>query len=183
MAEYEIRPARPEDIDYIAAHMRKADREEVLASHDQSPHEALAYSLQRSDWACTGLADGVPGVMWGVGTVNILCGIGAPWLLGTDAVGDHYRQFLRHSVEWKLRMLREYNILRNVVDDRNVVSKRWLRWLGFSLGEPFRIGKDGLRFRQFEMRADNYVRNISSNSSAGDSGECRRIDCSSTSPG
>ncbi|WP_455153243.1 phage protein Gp13 family protein [Bradyrhizobium cenepequi] len=98
------------------------------------------FSLRKSTLAWTGIIDGRPEVMFGVGDLNILAGIGAPWLLGTDAVEQHYRQFLRHSVSWRDQLLERYPILRNFVDDRNTVSIRWLRWLGFKLHDPVVIG-------------------------------------------
>lgn len=90
--------------------------------------------------------------MFGVGDINILTGTGCPWLLGTDAVADHYRLFLRQSLRWKEQLLGSYEVLRNAVDDRNEVSKRWLQWMGFALYEPMPLGINGEPFRLFEMR-------------------------------
>jgi len=88
-----------------------------------------------------------------VGDLNILAGVGAPWLLGTDAVERNYVAFLRGSVEWRDQLLRDYSTLRNFVDERNRVSIRWLRWLGFTISDPIIL--QGNAFRLFEMRSDN----------------------------
>lgn len=133
--------------------MRQADREEVLASGGKSPAEALIWSLRKSSAAWTALIDGRPEVMFGVGDLDILSGIGAPWLLGTDAVEKHHVAFLRLSVDFRAQLLARYSILRNFVHDKNTVSKRWLRWLGFELSEPIRFR--GHEFRKFELRSGN----------------------------
>ncbi|WP_455153310.1 hypothetical protein [Bradyrhizobium cenepequi] len=60
---------------------------------------------------------------------------------------------MRHSVSWRDQLLERYPILRNFVDDRNTVSIRWLRWLGFKLHDPVVIG--GHVFRIFELRSSD----------------------------
>ncbi|MCV6545692.1 MAG: hypothetical protein OIF56_00140 [Cohaesibacter sp.] len=151
MVKIDIVPATKDHAKAIAPYMRQADRDEVMAGSGHLPLEALLFSLNQSDQAWTGRVDGVPAVMFGVGTINLLYRIGAPWLLGTEAVERHSLVFLRHSMLWKSHLLSLYDELHNVVDDRNDVSKRWLVWLGFELGEPFDLG-NGICFRSFWMR-------------------------------
>ncbi|WP_183736332.1 hypothetical protein [Rhizobium sp. BK275] len=148
-AEIAITPARPGHIREIAARMRTADREEVFAASGRSPLSALSFSYRHSSLAWTALFDGRPEVMWGVGDINILTGIGAPWLLGTDAVEENFRAFLRISRDWPAQLLSRYRLIRNFVDARNMVSLRWLEWLGFRLFEPVEI--NGHPFHLFEM--------------------------------
>lgn len=145
-------PAEPDHIEAIAERMRQADIDEVLASSGRSPADALEYSLAKSAIAMTALVDDRPEVMFGVGDLNILTQTGAPWLLGTEAVTEHWVVFLRASLSWRNQLLARYQVLTNVVDDRNTVSKRWLRWLGFRLSDPFPIGRGGAMFRLFELR-------------------------------
>ena len=142
-------------IDHVAEHMRQADRSEIMASAGRLPAGALAYSLDRSDFAYTGCINGVPACMFGCGTINLLCRTGVPWLLGTDLVERHYRQFARHSKRMLGIMACRYDRLVNAVDDRNELSKRWLAWLGFSIGEPIIMGVEKRPFRVFELRCGN----------------------------
>lgn len=146
-----IRPTE-DHIDSIAPRMRTADVDELRASSGRSPHDALRYSVARSEIAYTVEFNGVPETMFGCGTVDVLGRVGAPWLLGTDAVEHNYRHFLRGSIFWLRKMRQDYALLRNAVDDRNEVSKRWLAWLGFSLGETVPMGYERLPFRIFEMK-------------------------------
>lgn len=152
MAVVEIIPARASHVRVIAARMRQADRDEVAASSGRSPLAALSYSFRRSAICMTGLIDGRPEVMFGVADLNILAGVGSPWLLGTDAVEENAVAFLRGSVEWRGQLLQRYQVLRNFVDVRNVASVRWLGWLGFQFYDPVMIR--GHEFRLFEMRSD-----------------------------
>lgn len=144
-------PARAAHARTIARRMRQADIDEVMASSSKSPFEALAFSLRRSALAWTATINGRPEVMFGVADLNILAGVGAPWLLGTKAVETHSIAFLRQSAWWRDQLLSRYPILRNFVHDRNAVAIRQLRWMGFRLLDPVTI--NGHAFRLFELRA------------------------------
>lgn len=145
--------ARPAHVRSIAKRMRQADRDEVFAASGRSPGAALAYSLRKSSHAWTALIDGRPEVMFGVGDLNVLARVGAPWLLGTDAVERHYVTFLRRSVDFRQQLSRRYTLLTNFVDERNHMSIRWLKWLGFSFTGSIEVG--GHPFRLFELRSDD----------------------------
>ncbi len=151
--DIQIVPARPSHIRTIARRMRQADRDEIAAASGRSPGSALVFSLRKSSAAWTAIVDGQPEVMFGVGDINILAGVGAPWLLGTDAVEKHYIQFLRKSVSFRDQLLARYSVLRNFVDARNKASIRWLKWLGFQFSEP--IDFRGHPFFMFELRSND----------------------------
>jgi len=142
--------AQAEHIPYIAAHMRQADQDEIWAARRLTPERALKMSLGLSTHAWTGFVNGTPAVMFGVGAISIMGGIGAPWLLGTDAVERHFVSFLRGSRIWLSAIQNAYPVLQNIVDDRNTVSKRWLQWLGFTMRDPIQVGT-GV-FRPFDLR-------------------------------
>lgn len=139
-------------ISSIAARMRPADVEELRVSTGRAPDEALRYSIGRSDMAFTVMFDGVPETIFGCGPSSYLSREGCPWLLGTDALERNYRHFLRGSIFWVRKMREEYTMLRNAVDDRNEISKRWLSWLGFELGDTVPMGYERMPFRIFEMK-------------------------------
>ena len=64
--DYEIRPARPEDIENLAPRLRKIDHREIWAVARQKPAEALARGLEGgAAWAA--LTQGQVILMWGVG--------------------------------------------------------------------------------------------------------------------
>lgn len=148
--DIQIVPARAAHIRSIAKRMRKADCDEIAAASGKTPAEALIYSLRKSSFAWTAMINGRPEVMFGIGDLNVLAGVGAPWLLGTDAVERNYVAFLRQSVEFRDQLLRRYPVMRNFVSDDNRASKRWLKWLGFTLSDP--VDMRGHPFRLFELR-------------------------------
>lgn len=131
--------------------MRQADREEIDAISGRTPYDALSLSFRKSTRAYTGLVNGKPEVMFGSADINILTGVGAAWLLGTDAVERHQLRFLRESIDWRDQLLQRYSVLRNFVDTRNAVSIRWLRWLGATFSEPVTLR--GHEFLLFELRS------------------------------
>lgn len=153
----EVRRAVAEDIPALALAMRMADIREVQSSHGHTPEQAFSASLAASTAAWTGLVDGVPVCMFGVGPIAILAGRGAPWMLGTEALDGMPRKFVRRVFMPACReavkaMLSVYPYLENFVDDRNATSKRWLARLGFKLdADPVTL-PNGVKFRHFSMQ-------------------------------
>lgn len=146
--------ADPLHITGIAERAREADRAEVWAAARQTVEQALYASCRFSDYSFTGLIDGKPEAMFGVGTLNAVTRTGTPWLLGTDEIDRVARPFYQGSREFVGWMLTLYAALENYVDDRHDKSKRWLKRIGFHLFEPQIMGYEQRPFRRFEMRAD-----------------------------
>ena len=151
MVQIDIVQARASHLRRIAAVMRQADRDEVIAATGKDPLIALSASYRKSSICMVALVDGQPEVIFGAGDLSILTGLGAPWLLGSDVIERHRVEFLRASVHWRGQLLKRYSVLRNVVHCRNKVAIRWLRWLGFTFSEPFQ--HRGHDFMMFELRA------------------------------
>ena len=151
--KYEVVPATLEHALELAENIRDADRQEVWAMAHYTPEQATLCSLEASRDAMTGLADGCVVCMFGVGPAAIISTTGIPWLLTTDELEQHQFVFIRRSKKVIKKMLSDYSLLRNYVDERNIVAIKWLEWLGFKMlpSEPF--GIEGLSFYPFEMRA------------------------------
>lgn len=152
MPHIEIRPPVLDDVDYIAAHMREADRREVWASSMATPAEALARSLDRSDMVWTGLMDGRPAAMFGTGPLTVLGSGASAWLLGTPEIAKIPRFFLTESRVYVDMMLKVHGTLMNFVDIRNRATLSWLGRLGAVFGEPQPYGMFGRPFVPFTMR-------------------------------
>jgi hypothetical protein len=135
----------------VAEFMREADRAEVWASSHSTPWQATTDSLRVSTAAWAGLYDDRAVCVFGVAPLNMIAGIGSPWLLGTEELVERPAAFLRRCRPYVGKMLRVYPTLVNNVDDRNEASKRWLEWLGFTLGDPRPHGPDGVPFRPFKL--------------------------------
>lgn len=144
----------PERIQYIAEHMREADRQEVFAMRgaDADLHYVLTSAVKRSTWCVCGLADdGTPVSLVGVAPVSLIGGIGSPWLLGTDRVREFSGALIRYGYEYIQAMTAQYPQLINYVDARNTASIRWLKRLGFTIHDPAPVGHQNMPFHKFTM--------------------------------
>lgn len=143
-------PATEDDARELAPLLRAEDRAEVLAL-GCDPVDGLLQSLSGSCEAWTYRDDERIICMAGVAPLSLIGRTGVPWLLGSDLVQVHRRAFMLETRRMVARWLDMFAVLRNTVDCRHEAALRWLRWLGFTLGEPFPMGR-GL-FQCAEKRA------------------------------
>jgi hypothetical protein len=150
-ARTEIIVPTVQHVKFVAYNMRRADRDEVHALSGWTPEKALIHSVEHSEMVFCAIHDGFPAVIWGVGVPTILYREGMPWLMGTPVIERNAKRFLRLSRLWVDEILDRFGPLYNVVDARNHVSIRWLRWLGFTIDPPVPLGFQGLPFHRFHM--------------------------------
>ena len=149
--DYQIRPARPEDMDLLAPNLREIDCREVWALSRLGPREALGRSLECSVKAWTALTQGRIIQMWGVSRLGGLMGfVGSPWLLASDILErpEVAREFIRQSRPYARELEEGFDRLTNLVHAGNRLAIRWLEWLGFSLA-PGEIKINGECFYLF----------------------------------
>ena len=153
---YPIADAQVSDAHYIAAHLRTADRDEIIATIGQGDvAAAIQQSLATSSCARCAMAPRsgglAPAVIWGVTPASYLSATGVPWMVATPALETHWRAFLRRCRPELEQMSVGFRTLRNHVDARNRVAIRWLTWLGFDI-EPARpYGPHKLPFHEFSI--------------------------------
>lgn len=128
-----VSPSCPEDAERLGPNLRQADRDEVAAASGLEPTASLRRALEVCDDPYTITTAGRPIAMFGVTPMGGT--VGAPWLLGSDGVLEHWREFVRRSGEEFARIRRPYTYLYNYCDARNELAMRWLRWLGFEFVE------------------------------------------------
>ena len=97
--------------------------------------------------------DGELAAIFGVAPVDLLAGIGSPWMLGTPVLDRHSRVLVKATPDYISRMLDAFPHLINCVHTKNHTGVRWLRRLGFTLHEAIPYGASGEMFYPFEMRA------------------------------
>lgn len=153
MADVLIRPTQPGDAETLAANLRPADLAECMAYGRPDIAAGIASSVNRSVLCWTGLIDGELAAILGCAPINMLGGIGSPWMLGTPVLDAHQRVLVRKTPEYIARMLTAFPHLVNFVHAENTTSVRWLRRLGFTLHEAVPYGAPGEMFHPFEMRA------------------------------
>lgn len=148
-----IRRATEADAVELAPRMREDDAREVMASSGRAPLDALHESLRVSLWSWSLVIEGRVVAIWGVASGDS-GEVGYPWLLTSDLVERHKREFLELSPVVVRVLLRTFPVLVNYVDARYRRAIRWLERLGAHLDEPVPFGLAGLPFRRFEFRRE-----------------------------
>jgi hypothetical protein len=135
----------------IAHNMRPADVIEIDASNGHSPIEALFEGWDISDYSVIIVDDDVPLVMFGLVRLNIVTGLGTPWMLSSEEVLKYVKILLPKSKIVVDQMLEVCPKLINYVQCENTISIRWLKWLGFTIEEPLPYGVKGKLFHRFNL--------------------------------
>ena len=147
----EIREIEDGDIAVLVRNMRKHDVQEVNAATRMGVRNAVETSVNLSTYAKTGLVNDELVCMWGVCPISLISSSGSPWMLGTDLIEKKQRIFLRRSKPWLEDIKKGYKTLENHVDERNTLSVRWLKWLGFEMNKAEPYGVNGELFHKFTM--------------------------------
>ncbi len=134
MNRLQIIPLKPEHAS-IAHYLRQADIDEIHATTDLPVDMAVAYSIAGSDKGYTAILDNVPCAVFGIAQ-------GIIWLVGTDEITKHPVTFYKLSRKIFPVLTNGYDFLYNHVDTHNILSLRWLLWLGFHVEQNI----NGLHF-------------------------------------
>jgi hypothetical protein len=148
-----IRPTEPGDAARLFSNLRQSDLAECRAYGRPDIAAGIEASVNRSALCWTALIDGELAAILGVAPINLLTGLGSPWMLGTPVLNAHQRVLVRSTPEYIARMLKAFPHLVNFVHAHNATSVRWLRRLGFTLHEAVPYGAQGELFHPFEMKA------------------------------
>lgn len=148
-----IVPAELHHAETLAPNLRAADVAE-LAAHGIEPLEGLVGSLEASKpnaWTILD-EDKRPIALFGAGDCTDTLGpdVGAPWLLGSDAlVTTHRSWFIRNTKRIVTMADHRYSRFFNRVDTRNTLHLRWIRWAGFLVMPAVRVPPEGHSFHPF----------------------------------
>lgn len=147
------RPTQPEDIPALAPHLRKEDRDELWAMNECTPLKGLQDGFRLSDECWSIEWNGKVIGMFGVAPLEPE--VGAVWLLASDDLPKIRWEFLKKTRPWVAHFLTKYPLLTNMVDARNEVHLKWIKWAGFTIvGEATNIGPDKLTFLHFSKQRD-----------------------------
>ncbi|MFT3806106.1 hypothetical protein [Arenimonas sp.] len=132
---YSFEAATPETARYIAEHLRDADRRELTVTDpDRDLVAVLLESVRISRWATVARVDGLPAIVYGVAP-TAEAGVGAAWMLATDAIKRVRRPFIEVCRGEVDLMQAAFPILCNYVHCDNHVAIAWLEWLGFKVSK------------------------------------------------
>lgn len=148
-----------EDIADLAAHMRDADVDEVLAASGDNPTVALERAVAASSECCVArLSTGVL-CIWGVVPMPPATAlgprVGAVWMLTSDLVDLCPLVFWRGCKTVIRDLVSRWDLLCNAIDCRHEKALRWAARLGLRLGDPEVWGHARLPFRLFALKREN----------------------------
>lgn len=135
----------------MAPIVREADRQEVWASSQKEPEEALveSFNLATNAWTMKHGDDIV--CIFGITPISLLDDQMIVWLLSSVHVEKYSMPFLRACRSFLKVLMAKYNSMENFVDARYKESVRWLKWLGFDVSEPEPFGKLNMPFHRVKM--------------------------------
>ena len=140
MSKY-IHPATLEAAIQVASNLLPDDRREVTEGHGHDPENALVVGINNCDSVYFKVPNGKIAGMAGVHNN------GQIWMLCTDAIYDYPHTFAREAKRYV--NARTEKLLWNIVDERNSVHLKLLRFLGFKFLRRFPYGPNNLSFIEF----------------------------------
>ncbi len=142
-------PADPVFAKGIDRYIRDADRQELFLTSGRDPEPLLKECIEMSDQSWVVMINGNFGALLGIGKGTLLGSGGQPWLVASNEVEKIPCLFVEKSRLVVEEMGQEYGRLYNLVWDGHTAAKRWLRAVGFTLGEPQPYGLFQAPFRPF----------------------------------
>ena len=125
----------------MASNLRPEDRREVEEGHGLDPMERLVWAAQNLSCVYFTVPNGKTAGMAGVepdGTI---------WMLCTPAIHEYPITFAREAKRYVDS--RQEKILHNIVDERNIVHLKLLKFLGFRILGEISHGPNNLTFIKF----------------------------------
>jgi hypothetical protein len=150
MPAYTIVDAEPAHLDELHARLRALDCLELTACGTS----ARVHLQQCYDGAVlrkTAFVEDQIAAMWGLQCGTLLSGEAYPWFLTAAAVERVPIAVVKEARKHLAEMLEVRSRLVNYVLASYAGAVRLIGVLGFRLGPPQPIGKDGVLFRRFEM--------------------------------
>ena len=129
-----LRSSTLKDAGFLAANLRKEDIDEVRAQSGSSPQEGILYCYFMSK-PCVTMISRKGKIMGLYGVVPEGGKTGRIWMLGCEEMVNDVQdkcRFLQESKRQLAKLQKSYPLLFNVVDARNKVHIKWLRWMGFT---------------------------------------------------
>ena len=140
MSKY-IHPATLEAALRVASNLLPDDYKEVTEGHGHDPLNSLIVGFQNCDSVYFEVPNGELAGMAGVHEG------GQIWMLCTPAIYDYPHTFAREAKRYI--QSRKEKLLWNIVDERNKVHLKLLRFLGFKFLRRLTYGPNNLSFIEF----------------------------------
>ena len=140
MSKY-IHPITLEAAIEVASNLRPEDRREMVEGHGTNPMEYANWIAEEGSAVYFTVPNGKTAGMAGVGPGGVI------WMLCTPAIQDYPLTFARESKRFVEG--RSEPLLWNVVDCRNIIHLKLLKFLGFKFLRKISFGPNQLSFIEF----------------------------------
>ncbi len=125
----------------VASNLRPDDRREVEEGHGVDPFVMITSKAQEGSCVYFNVPNGKTAGMAGVDDD------GQIWMLTTNAIYDYPLTFARESKRFVERQT--HDVLWNIIDKRNTVHLKLLKFLGFEFSKEILHGPNNLPFIKF----------------------------------
>jgi len=136
-----IHPLTKEAAIEVALNLREDDRREVVEGHGKHPLSSAIAASQQPNSVHFTMPNGRIAGMAGVGEGGLV------WMLCTPAIHDYPISFAREAK--RFIDSREEDYLWNIVDKRNTVHLKLLKFLGFKFLRELEYGPNKVTFIEF----------------------------------
>ncbi len=128
-----VRQAIRADVAHLASKIRKADRDEIKASDNVRPSEALLAPFNyKGAITFSVIGTDKEHVIAMFGSVpSPEKGYGVAWLLSSEELFNYKKEFIKQCPKWVNKLGKPYKYIYNFVDVRNTKTLKWLKYLGF----------------------------------------------------
>lgn len=140
MSKY-IYPATLEAAIKVASNLLDEDRMEITEGHGHDPENALIVGMNNSESVYFEVPNGDIAGMAGISPD------GKIWMVCTPAIYQYPHTFAREAKRYVERQTHE--LLWNIVEKRNKVHIKLLRFLGFKFLRELKYGPNNLSFIEF----------------------------------
>ena len=140
MSNY-IHPITLEAATEVASNLRTEDRREVQEGHGVDPFTSIVSKAQEGSCVYFNVPNGKTAGMAGVEEDGLI------WMLTTEAIYEYPLTFARESKRFVNR--HSAKKLWNIVDKRNTVHLKLLKFLGFKFSGEILHGPNNLPFIEF----------------------------------
>ena len=151
-----IKKANMQDARLVAKNLRATDKRELKRAGKEDYEQAVLDSVRVSPFAFAALEGKTPLCVFGMLPDGVLSIRARVWMLGTAAINENKKEFVKACRTVIDGMLDIYPILYNIVDANYPQAIRLLEFLGASFGEKITLDT-GAPFLFFEIRRDNHV--------------------------
>jgi len=136
-----IHPITLEAATEVASNLRPEDRREIEEGHGVDPFTTIISKAQEGSCVYFNVPNGKTAGMAGVEDDGMI------WMLTTEAIYEYPLTFARESKRYVERQ--SHDPLWNIIDKRNTVHLKLLKFLGFKFLEEIFHGPNHLPFIKF----------------------------------